>query len=111
MTISNLKELQKVIQACRKLGVQAIKIDNVEFNLGPLPRKNAINDKVSNDDFPEASIPVPAYNGTPMYTSPAINDTQPYTDDTYTQQLIDTPDELTEDQLLFYSARPEEAGQ
>jgi hypothetical protein len=101
VTINNLKELQKVIQACRKLGVQAIKVDNVEFSLGPLPNRKVNSQDLQNSivkDFPEANIAVPSFNG--------VSKESTYADETYTQQLqIDTPDELTEDQLLFYSAQ------
>ncbi len=39
MTISNLKELAKLIDLCRKKGVQAITVDGVVLTLGEAPLK------------------------------------------------------------------------
>lgn len=82
MKIESLKELTKVIQACRKLGVESIKVDNVEFHLGHLPDKPG-----------KTEITV----GMGKYIVPGG-----ITPDT---KII--TDELTEEQLMFYSARPE----
>jgi hypothetical protein len=35
MKIENLKQLQKVMQLCRKQGVETIEIDGVKFQFGP----------------------------------------------------------------------------
>lgn len=88
MKIESLKDLQKVIQLCRKTGVNSIKIDNVEFHLGAEPRKVTTSVDYGSD-FPEANIRVPQFTGE-----------------------IDPPetiktDELTQEQLMFYSAAPE----
>ena len=40
MKIENIKDLQKVIQLCRKAGVDTIKIDGVELKLGELPTQS-----------------------------------------------------------------------
>lgn len=79
MKIETIRDLDKVIALCRKRGISAIKIDNIEFAL-------------------DASTPVRA-NKTKAeqshnFTSHAIS----------AETKIDLPDELTEDQLLFYSA-------
>ena len=37
MKVDNLKDLQKLIQLCRKTGVEAIEVDGVKMNLGPAP--------------------------------------------------------------------------
>ena len=39
MKLETIKDLEKVIRLCRKLGVDAIKVDGVEFALGREPVK------------------------------------------------------------------------
>lgn len=85
MKIENLKELQKVIQACRKLGVQSIKIDNVEFHLGSLPSVRKTTDYSA--DFPEASIKIPKFTGEISAIDPIATE------------------ELTPEQLMMWSAK------
>lgn len=91
MTITTQKELQQVIQLCRKLGVESIKIDNIEFQLGPMPQTKKKEVKTeSYFDLPsEADIKIP------QYTPPKV------------EQF--TSDEITEDQLLMWSAQGNEA--
>lgn len=92
MEVKNLKELQKVIQLCRKLGVEAIEVDNVKLNLGAIPSKIANNTrKVDQEVFPEESIKVPQF--TPV------------------QDAADkiATDELSEEQLMYYSSASKEA--
>lgn len=88
MKIENLKELQRVISACRRLGVQSIKIDSIELHLGELPPKE-----------------VKAKIAAGKEASPGINSYAPggVTENT----KIEAPEELTEEQLMFYSSRPE----
>jgi len=76
MEIKSLKELDKLMLLCRKRGVLTIKVDNIEFRL---------------DDQPIQAKPTQ-----PMATTVY----QGITEDT----KIDTPDSLTEEQLMFYSA-------
>lgn len=92
MTINNLKELQKLILLCRKTGINSIKIDNIEFHLGAEPRQ-ATKPTDFSSDFPEASIPVPQYNGA-----------EPSEEDRLKEHMAIATEELTPDQLLFYSA-------
>jgi hypothetical protein len=86
MKIDSLRDLKQVIALCRKAGVSALKIDNIELQLSPLPvkqRRTSIQEIYS----PEANIAVPAFNGY--------------------QQPQETPlmdEELTDEQKLFYSA-------
>jgi hypothetical protein len=96
MVIKDLKELQKVIQTCRKLGVQSIEIDNVKLQLGSLPTKPIkINKTQDLGAFPEADVKVPQYNGQNLVDS--VTENSP-------PDKIET-DELTEEQLMFYSAQ------
>ncbi len=88
MKVQNLKELQKVIQLCRKLGVEAIELDGIKMNLGPEPRKSFKAPKVDQEVFPEESIKVPAF--TPM-----------------PDKIV--TDELSEEQLMYYSSAGRES--
>jgi hypothetical protein len=89
MKIDTLKDLEKVISLCRKLGVESIKIDNVEFHLGQLPAKAKKVKSLIVDTFSEADIKVPQYT--------------PVTNATEADRIV--TDELTEEQLMFYSAQ------
>lgn len=78
MTLPELKQLDKIIQLCRKRGVKTIKIDNVELTLSEdAPQTNYKRRKASKDEK-----------------------------DTENSLLDDTlePAQLTEDQLLFWSS-------
>lgn len=91
MKIETLKELQKVIALCRRQGVAHIKLGELEMTLGPMPNKPRTIQDFSTD-FPEANIQVPTYSPIPEST---------------TQSMADkiATDELTQEQLLFYSAQ------
>ncbi len=39
MTITNQKELSKLLDLCRKKGVDSIEIDNIKLKLAPSPKK------------------------------------------------------------------------
>lgn len=77
MKIDNIKDLKKVIQLCRETGVDIIKCDGIELVLGSAPAKAVKQRNSSVETF--SSIVGP---DTP----------------------IETPDELTPEQLMFYSA-------
>jgi actin-like ATPase involved in cell morphogenesis len=88
VTINSLKELDKLMLLCKKRGIKAIKIDNIEF---------AIEDMVSSI-APKASNKLP-------YTAPDLI-TGSFDPGTISvNDKIDMPDELTQEQLLFYSAQ------
>ena len=78
MKIETLKDLKKVIQLCRETGVDIIKVDGIELVLGAQPTKQTAKTKSPQEVF--SSIVGP---DTP----------------------IETPDHLTDEQLLFYSAQ------
>lgn len=90
MELKNLKDLEKAVKLCRRLGVDALEVGNVKFNLGLAPR---VKSKSNSADFdiPEANLKVP------QFTPTIEND------------LIKT-DDLSEDELLFYSAVNESQG-
>lgn len=82
MKVENLKELRKLIAVCRETGVEAITIDGIEMKFGWLE--------------PETKSPKSKETTTttaPTYAPGGITDT--------TKILTE---ELTEDQLLYYSA-------
>ncbi len=78
MELKSLKELDKLMLLCRKRGVKAIKIDNIEFTI-------------------EIDEPVHSHIASALpeiYTPGGISEST----------KIETPDILTDEQLLFYSA-------
>ena len=89
MTINSLKELKKLLVLARQEGVESMKVDNIEFHLG----RKAVGVKAPDlimDPLATASIPTPK-----IYNEVSEND------------KIEMPDELTEEQLLNWSSRPE----
>ena len=80
MKIENIQELQKVIAICRKQGVVSIKVDNLELILGDLPAKQTYSKRSSPPTLSPGGI---------------TEDTKILTD------------ELTEEQLLMWSATGE----
>lgn len=59
MTITNIKELSKLIDLCRKKGIDSVEIDNIKLKLGPLDFKTKLKDgpdltaapEISNEDL------------------------------------------------------------
>lgn len=86
-----MKDLEKLIKLLRRTGVASFKADGVELSMGNPPKSayKAIN--VPQDPLANVSIP-----------QPNIKEDEEGVD------KIASTDELTEDQLLFYSARPED---
>lgn len=95
MTIDNLKQLQKLIALCQKTGVLSIKVDGIELQLSSMPTKQPKRQAYV-PAAPEADIKVPKFNG--------------YDLGAQAPDLIDT-EELSDEQLMFYSARPEVPGE
>ncbi len=91
MKIENLKALEQLLKLCQKQGVEAMEVDGLKFNLRPLQKVTKAKDFVS-EMFPEANVDVPKYN------PPAV-----------TADQIKT-DALSEEDLLFYSAKQEMTG-
>jgi hypothetical protein len=92
MKINNLKELQAVIRLAHKSNITEMTIDGVTFKLGASPTKKISKSNLDySKDFPEANIQVPKYQPVPATTA---------------QELVaNTTADLTEEQLLFYSAQ------
>lgn len=87
MKIDTLKDLERVIKLCRKTGVSAIKIDGIEFGLGPEPKQQmSANHLVA--DIVETGPTMP------IYTPGGIDENTKI-----------TTDGLTEEQLLYYSSQ------
>jgi hypothetical protein len=92
--IKDLKELKQFLKICRDNGVESIKFGNTEVYLKPQAAKSkAKNSILTGMDIPD--IPKPTY------VPGGIDE----------DVKIQTPDELTEEQLLFYSASGESAAQ
>jgi hypothetical protein len=90
LEIKSLKEFKVLIKACRSLGINTIEVGTLKCTLGHLPLKADKGPNIDTTAFPEASIKVPQYNG-------PIADVEP----------IKTED-LSEEQLMFYSAQSHE---
>jgi len=82
--IADLKDLGKLIDLCRKKGVDSITVDNVSITLGHLPEKAEKATDQSYDMPPEASFPI-----------------------TSAVTMAIATEELDEEQLLFYSSKAE----
>lgn len=74
--------MKQLVKTCRQLGIDKIKVDNIEFELGPVEES-------------AGSKLVAALKEANTYVPGGID----------ANTKIDTPDELTEEQLLFYSAQ------
>lgn len=98
MKVNDLKDLEKLIKLCRRLGVDAIEADNVKLNLGKLPQKSKMRDIAS--DIPEANVQIPEFNGKIEETAVELVDAN--------GETIKT-DSLTDEQLLFYSVTGEQS--
>jgi hypothetical protein len=86
MKIESLRQLSQLIALCRRQGVNIIKVDNIELVLEGTPQVA----KASKSSVEAAS--------TPTYAPGGITE----------ETRIQTPTELTEEQLLFYSANGEQ---
>jgi hypothetical protein len=84
LKVDTLKDLKKVIQLCRETGVDIIKVDGIELVLGSQPVQKAVKRSIS----PTETFPGNVGPDTPIHT----------------------PDALTDEQMLFYSA-PNAAGE
>lgn len=84
MKIENLKQLKELIHLCQKTGVKEISVDGITMSIGDAPvkqRKSSIKTKTIYG--PSGAVDVPLSE---------------------LPDVIDTPDTLTDEQLLFYSA-------
>lgn len=93
LDIKDIKDLEKVIRLCRKTGVSDIEIAGIKMHIGPITDYGSNALKNDLNAFPEASVRVPTY--TPIQAQ----ETQ--------DEPIKMPDALTEEQLMFYSAKQE----
>lgn len=93
MKISTLKDLQKLLKVCQENGVDAIKVPGehgqIEMSIRPQtkPTKTRrIPAEVFSQPTPDEEVKIPAFQPTPEAPD------------------IETPDELTDDQLLNWSS-------
>lgn len=85
MKIESLKDLKKVIQLCRETGVDIIKVDGIELVLGSQP------------------VPINKSLGKNLVTS--LKEANAFHTAMGPDVPIETPDALTDEELLFYSAQ------
>lgn len=85
MKIESTKDLKKLIQLCRTMGVEAIEVDGVKMNLGPTP---VIVSKTRYKAQPETQV-----SNTTLAPGGITEDIRIPTNG------------LTDEQLLFYSAQ------
>lgn len=88
MKIDSIKDLEAIIKLCRKTGVEHIIVDSIELNLGPAPmvyRKEPFKKAAIKESVERILNPGIAYAPT--------------------EESAITTDDLTEEQLLFYSAQ------
>ncbi len=101
--INDLKDLKKLIQLCRSTGVESIKLGDIELHLGDKPTKavshqsEALQDPLAYAQVPEPNI----YDPIAMSKVEAAKALKALQDEIY------TPDAMTEEQQLMYSARSE----
>lgn len=91
--INNLKDLKALVKLCRSQGITTIKVEGAELTLGDLPK--APKAAQPEMDIPEANIVMPQYKPQMSEKVKAFVDETIKTDD------------LTEEQLLFYSSATE----
>lgn len=85
IAIKDLKDLGKLIDLCRKKGVETVKVDGVEFTLGDVPQAPRLHTAARDMNLPPESY-IPIIQNTMAIAS----------------------EDLTEEQLLFYSTGAEE---
>jgi len=87
MKIDNLKQLKALVSLCRKTGVDVIKVDGIEIQLGVEPYK-------------ESTYKASPKIETPTYAPGGITEQTP---------VKSGYQELTEEQILFWSAEGHES--
>lgn len=85
--VNNLRDLKKFLQLCRQQGVESIKCGDVEVHLGQLPSKRSYK-TITPSTMPDLDQFDPGAIHLPRIT---------------TSDKIDTPDDLTPEQLLNWS--------
>lgn len=103
MKIENPKELKAIIQLCRKLGVQSIKIDGIEFHLGDLPQKTYKEPKAVKQ---ESRLGGSKGTGGMLIGASTTNATE-----ATKVPVASEWDMLTDEQKLFYSTSTLETGE
>ncbi len=84
MEIKTLNDLKKIVQLCRKQGVQSLSLGTLVLHLGPAPRQASKPIDYSSD-IPESKVQIPKFTGEISAPEPV------------------STDELTAEQLLMWS--------
>lgn len=93
MKIDSLKDLEAVIKLCRKTGIEHIIVDGVELNLGPVP----IVYKAPKATTVTNGISLPSMQWTSSVAHTPGEDAK-----------ITVPDQLSDEEMLFYSVQGNE---
>jgi hypothetical protein len=102
LKVQDLKELQKLIQLCQKTGVMSIEVDGIKMQLGNPPQKRQPKGLQLDDPMANIAIPQPnLYDPVAQAKAHAAKELQAI------KEYIDTPDEMTEEQMLGWNSRPE----
>ena len=98
LKINSFKELEQLVKLCRKTGIATFKGADFEFTLGPEKKKTRTKPEPLQDPIANARVPAPNIFEEKLPTPK--NQVQAVADQIAT-------DGLTDEQLLFYSARQE----
>lgn len=90
MKIQSFKELTKLLKLCQAHGVVAVEVDGMKLSILPKTKAIARQAPIDLTTFVEESIPVPQYNGVSL------------PDEVHNDSV--KAEELTEQQLMFYSS-------
>jgi hypothetical protein len=93
MDIKDFKQLKQVINLCRKTGVSDIEIAGIKMHIGPITDYGAKRVQTQLTLDPTAGVAIPSYS--PV----SAQETQ--------DEVIKTFDNLSDEDRLFYSSRPE----
>ena len=86
MTVTTLKDLEKLIKLCRTTGIESMTIGELTFKLGDLP--------VTKKQRKFVEYPMDDVNH--IYTPGGVDE----------HTKIQTPDELSDEQILMWSSAP-----
>lgn len=95
MKIDSLKQLKELMKLCQSHGVENIEVDGIKMEIRPvvkaIKRSNRPIQPTFSSGIEDVKVPTPNIFRKPM------NDVSDH---------VETPDELTEEQLLNWSAAP-----
>ncbi len=88
---------------CRRQGITSAKVDNIELQFGVIPDKPVRHEVLD----PMETLKIPEPNVFDPMTAIAHAKAEAAKHKKAIEDYIDTPDNPTEEQLMYYSVRPE----